>query len=547
MDFDYDYLIVGSGFGGSVAALRLAEKGYRVAVMEEGRRWRASDFPRTNWQLHRWFWLPALRLRGFFTMRFFRHMVVLRGKAVGGGSITYANTLLEPLASVWSQGTWAGLEQWSEALRPHYATARRMLGVVTNPLLAAADLRLQQMAIRAGVGDSFYPTQVGVYFGTGQPDETQPSDPFFGGKGPDRSPCTGCGGCMVGCRHGAKNTLDQNYLWFAEELGAKVFAETRVEDVRPLDGKADGAAGFLVTARSLAPGSGGAIKQLRSRAVVFAASSLGTQDLLFRLRANGSLPRISAALGKGVRTNAESLIGIRFPGSKEDLSRGIAIGSGIYLDSCTNVEATRYPAGSDAMALLTALLARSGSGWRRWLLCLSALLRLLVTRPWTALRILSPFGFARQTMILLCMQTLEGQLTMRYRRRPWWPFSRGLSTHGEKIPTYIPLANRFAEQAAREFGGVAMTSLPEILFDVPMTAHCIGGAVMGATPGEGVCDHQGRVFHYRNLLICDGSILAANLGVNPALTITALAEYIMRHIPDAAWQSEEGREEVQPA
>ena len=547
MDFDYDYLIIGSGFGGSVAALRLAEKGYRVAVMEEGRRWSAQDFPRTNWNFHRWFWLPALHLRGFFSMRFFRHMVVLQGKAVGGGSITYANTLLEPPASVWSQGAWAGLEQWHQALRPHYATARKMLGVVTNPLLAAADLRLQQMAIRAGAGDSFYATEVGVYFGAGRPEDARPSDPFFAGKGPERMPCTGCGGCMVGCRHGAKNTLDQNYLWFAEKLGARIFAETRVVDVRPLDDQPDGAAGYLVTTRSRAPGKGRTRTQVRARAVVFAASSLGTQELLFRLRAHGSLPRISAALGKGVRTNAESLIGIRFPGSTEDLSRGIAIGSGIYLDACTHIEATRYPAGSDAMALMTALMAHGAPGWRRWLLSLAALLRLFATRPWTALRILSPFGFARQTMILLCMQTLEGQINMRYGRRIWWPFWRRLATHGKKIPTFIPLANQFAEQAARELGGVAMTSLPEILFNVPMTAHCIGGASMAAAPEQGVCDHRGRVFHYRNLLICDGSMIAANLGVNPSLTITALAEYIMSHIPDAAPAPDTSKTEVKPA
>ncbi len=537
MQVDFDFVIIGSGFGGSVAALRLAEKGYSVAVMEQGRRWTPENLPKTNWQLRRWLWLPALGLRGFFGMRFFRHLVVLHGNAVGGGSITYANTLLTPPETVWSQGSWAGLMDWRRVLPPHYATARRMLGVTQNPMLADADLRLRQMATEAGVGDSFYPTDVGVFFAdNGElPGATHP-DPYFGGDGPERSTCIGCGGCMVGCRYGAKNTLDRNYLYLAERRGAKILAETKVVDVRPLEQGDDGSSGYRVETQSLAEGSGSRRSSFLCRGVVVAASSLGTQDLLFRLKEAGSLPRISDALGRGVRTNAESLIGIRFPGSAVDLSKGISIGSGIYLNDHTHVEATRYPDGSDVMGLMTTLLARGRPGWTRWMACIGALLKLLVLRPRTALRILSPVGFARESMILLCMQTIEGTLTMKLGRTPWWPFSRQLVTQGEKVPTYIPAANEFAAEAAKSMGGVALTSLTEILFNIPMTAHCIGGAVMAKGPAEGVCDAEGRVFGYRNLYLCDGSVIAANLGVNPALTITALAEHAMSHIPAVSEQ-----------
>ncbi|MGA8940092.1 MAG: GMC family oxidoreductase [Acidobacteriaceae bacterium] len=535
---DFDFVIIGSGFGGSVAALRLAEKGYRVAVMEQGRRWAPESLPKTNWELSRWLWAPALGLRGFFGMRFFRHMVVLHGNAVGGGSITYANTLLTPPETVWSQGSWAGLMDWERVLPQHYATARRMLGVTRNPLLSDADLRLKEMATAAGVGHTFYRTDVGVFFGEeGDLPGTAHPDPYFGGEGPERSTCIGCGGCMVGCRFGAKNTLDLNYLYLAERRGVQIFAETKVVDVRPHAEDDDGRSGYRVETVSLGEASRRVRRSFLCRGVVFAASSLGTQELLFRLKEAGALPQISDALGRGVRTNAESLIGIRFPGSTVDLSKGIAIGSGMYLDRHTHIEATRYPDGSDAMGLLTTLLARGRPGWTRWFGCIAALLKMMLSRPRTALRVLSPRGFARESMILLCMRTLEGTLTMRLKRRPWWPFSKQLVTVGDGIPACIPEANDFAARAAASMGGVAVTSLTEILFNIPMTAHCIGGAVMGRGPADGVCDGVGRVFGYRNLYICDGSVIAANLGVNPALTITALAEHAMSQVPAASEQT----------
>jgi cholesterol oxidase len=538
-DLDVDYVVIGSGFGGSVSALRLAEKGYRVAVIEQGWRWTPDTLPTTNWRLSRWLWAPSLGMHGFFGMRFFRHVVVLHGNAVGGGSITYAQTLLEPPSSVWREGAWAGLEDWERIMPAHYATARRMLGVTTNRRLAAADFRLRDMAKSVGVGDSFYATDVGVFFGEeGDALGKTYADPYFGGEGPDRHACIGCGGCMVGCRYGAKNTLDLNYLYLAEKLGAAIIEQTRAVDVRPIGDASDGCDGYVVTTRK-----GGVSARLRCKGVVFAASSLGTQDLLFRLRESGALPAISLVLGHGVRTNAESLIGIRFPGSTEDLSRGVAIGSGIYIDAHTHIEATRYPAGSDVMGLLTTVMAKGRHRRTSWLFMV---LHMLLTRPRALFRLVRTKDWARESMILLCMQTLDGQLTMRLGRRWFWPFRRRLVTEGPRIPTFIPAANAFAMKAAEVTGGVPMTSLSEIFLDIPMTAHCLGGAVMGRDAGTGVCDSRGRIHGYRNLYVCDGSVLSANLGVNPSLTITAIAEHVMSHVAAVSPISAEGTSAARP-
>jgi cholesterol oxidase len=533
---EFDFVVIGSGFGGSVSALRLAEKGYRVAVLEQGRRWTPEDLPRTNWNLARWVWRPALGLRGFFNMRFFRHVVVLHGCAVGGGSITYGNTLLVPPEHVWQQGSWAGLGEWQKEMPAHYECAKRMLGVTVNRRLGPVDHRLQEMAKVVGAESTFYPTDVGVFFGPeGATPGTSHDDPYFGGEGPSRKSCIGCGGCMVGCPHDAKNTLDKNYLFLAERRGAKVFPETKVVDVRPAGNK-DGTDGYIIETVSTAVGGKKQRKQMRARGIVFAASSLGTQELLFQLRECGSLPAISLALGQRVRTNAESLIAVRFPGSKLDLSEGIGIGSGLHIDAHTHIEAVRYPKGSDSMGLMTTVMTLGRPGWTRVFTWIGTLAKQLLTHPVTTLRAMSPFGFARETMIFLCMQTLDGHLTMRW-ERPWfWPFKKTLMTHGQPIPTFIPAANDFAVKAARATGGIAQTTLSEILLNVPMTAHCMGGAAMGRNAAEGVCDGQNRVFGYRNMYVCDGSMLGANLGVNPSLTITALTERAMSKIPDAQHQ-----------
>ncbi len=526
MAHDFDYVVIGSGFGGSVSACRLAEKGYSVAVIEMGRRWTASDFPKTTWNLRRWLWRPGMKLFGFYNMRPFKHVVVLCGNAVGGGSITYANTMLVPPDSVWGEGSWSGLSDWAREMPAHYATARHMLGVTENKILGDADTMLHEMAKEQGVGDSFYRTDVAVFFGSpgGKEGAQADPDPYFGGEGPPRSPCVGCGGCMVGCRFNAKNTLDKNYLYFAEKRGAKVIDETRVVDLRPIEG--DGEAGYTLTAERSTAWFRKQRTTITARHVVLAASALGSMDLLLRMKQNGALPNLSERLGCDVRTNSESLIGVRFPGRKFDMSKGIAIGSGIHLDRFTHIEATRYSKGSDILGLMATMLV-TGRGWRRIFAWMWSALR----HPIKFWRAGWPFGFARQTLILLVMQTIDATLRMRLRRRWFWPFAKLLCSDGDRIPTNIPAANAFAQRAADKFGGVAITSTTEILFDLPMTAHCIGGCVMGKDAAHGVIDQEHRVFGYRNLFVIDGAAVGANLGVNPSFTITALAERAMALIP----------------
>ena len=529
---DFDFVVIGSGFGGSVSALRLVEKGYRVAVMEMGRRWTPQDFPHSSWSLHRWIWRPRLGLRGFFDMRFFRHATIFHGCAVGGGSITYAGTSLIPPDKVWQTGSWTGLADWKTEMPRHYSTATRMLGLTDNKILGPADYLLKKAAENSGVAGTFYHTKLAVL----EPSEGEPAgkevlDPFFDGEGPVRATCIACGGCMLGCRYRAKNTLDLNYLYLAEKHGVQLFAETKVVDVKPRDGTVNGSAGYEVgTIRSTAwfrhkP------RRFTTHGVVFSASALGTMELLFRLKEDGSLPAISPQLGKHVRTNSESLIGARAPGSRDDLSQGVAIGSGVYIDEHTHIEAVRYPGGSDSLSFLTTILTDGRPGPRRIALWLKNVFAALLRHPIKTLRLLQPFGFARESVILLCMQAVENHIEMQW-ERPWfWPFRKFLVSRGNKVPTYIPQANDFAKKFAQLTGGTALSMLPEILFDVPGTAHCIGGCAIADSPEHGVVDSQHRVFGYKNMFICDGSVIAANLGVNPSLTITALAERAMSFIP----------------
>lgn len=533
-EFDFDFLVVGSGFGGSVSALRLVEKGYKVAVMEMGRRWSPSDFPRTSWSIHRWFWHPRIGLRGFFKMRFFHHVTIYHGCAVGGGSITYGATSLPAPERVWDSGSWVGLADWKTEMPRHYETASRMLGVTENKILGPADDLLKKTAEAVGCGGTFYRTRVAIFQpAAGESGGQNFADPFFGGHGPERTTCTACGGCIMGCRHGAKNSLDLNYLYLAEKTGARVFPETRVIDVKPLGGATDGSSGYEVRTVRSSAWIRRSPRRFTCRSVVFAASSLGTMELLFSLRQKRSLPAISPELGKHVRTNSESLIGARVPRSPDDLSQGIGIGSGVYIDEHTHIEAVRYPRGSDTMSLLTTILTDGRPGAGRIALWLKNLIWSVLRHPLKSFRMFNPKGWARESVILLCMQALEGQIEMDW-KRPWfWPFKKFLVSRGQKVPTYIPQANEFAKKFAQVAGGTAMSTLPEIFFNVPGTAHCIGGCVIADSPARGVVDHQHRVFGYKNMYVCDGSVIAANLGVNPSLTITALAERAMTFIPPA--------------
>ena len=521
--FDFDYLIIGSGFGGSVSAHRLTEKAYSVGVLEMGKRYGPGDFPMTNWNLRKHYWAPLFKLHGILRMLVFRHVFVLSGVGVGGGSLVYASTSLVPKDAVWDDPKWASLNDWKSVMPKYYQIAKRMLGVVPNPYMGDTDRVLRDAAIEHGVGNSFAPTNVSIYFG--KPGVTVP-DPFFGGKGPSRTGCTFCGGCMVGCRHGGKNTLDKNYLYFAEKQGAEVIAETTVMDVRPIGAKSDGTDGYEVQTIQSTRWFGSKRRVFRARGVVFSAGVLGTVNLLMHCKASGSLPNLSNQLGNYVRTNSESIIAVRLADKSKNMSDGIAIGSAIHLDDHTHVEAVRYPQGSDSIWGLTTAMTYGRPGARR----IAAWTWNLARHPLRAMRNVLPFEFAKSSIILLVMQTVDSHIKMQLLRSRVNPFKKVLNTVGKNIPTYIPQANRFAENMAKRFLGISLTSLTEIFLNIPTTAHILGGAAMGADASTGVIDGENRVHGYKNMLVCDGSMIGANLGVNPSLTITAMTEHAMSKV-----------------
>ena len=524
--YDYDFIIIGSGFGGSVSAHRLTEKGYKVGILEMGKRYRQQDFPKNNWDLPRYLWAPLLKLHGFFRMVVFKHAFVLSGVGVGGGSLVYANTLLVPPEKVWDDPKWKSLKNWKDVMPAFYETAKKYLGVTRNPYMGTADRMLKEAAETQGFGETYYHTDVGVYFG--EKGKTVP-DPYFGGEGPERTGCQLCGGCMVGCRHGAKNTLDKNYLYFAEKNGAEVIPETMVVDVKPINGKADGSDGYEIHTKRSTRWFGKEKRVFRCRGLVFSAGVLGTVKLLMTCRESGSLPHLSSQLGEFVRTNSESIIGLRVDDKSLDVGEGIAIGSGIHIDENTHIEAVRYPKGSDSLWGLTTILTHGKPGITRIFTWMLTLLR----HPLVAIKNSHPFGWAKSTIILLVMQTLDNHIQMKLRRSWLNPFKKTLATHGPPVPTFIPQANQFLEKMTKQFPGAPVTSLTEIFLNVPTTAHILGGAAMGNDAQSGVIDGENRVYNYQNMYVCDGSMIGANLGVNPSLTITAMSEHAMSHIAPA--------------
>ena len=521
--FDADFVIVGSGFGGSVSALRLVAKGYRVLVLEAGRRWRTGEFPKTNWLLHKFLWLPQLGFYGIQRITLLKNVLVLSGAGVGGGSLVYANTLLEPPDTFFRDPSWAGLEDWKVELAPHYAEAKRMLGATPSRFLGPGDRTLREVADELGVGDTFHQPDVAVYFG--EPGKAA-ADPFFDGAGPERVGCVFCGGCMVGCNYGAKNTLDKNYLYLAEEAGAVVQPLTTVTGLSP---HPDG--GYEVTTRRTGP-FGRRGRPLRARKVVLAGGVLGTVPLLLDCKRRGLLPALSPRLGDYVRTNSEAIVGALSRRADASNSRGIAITSGFYTDAHTHVEIVRYGEGQDAMGRLGTLMVDGvGGRLRRFARFVAAVLR----NPIDFLRTQKPWGWAKRTVILLVMQSVDNHLRVKLVRPWWWPFGQRLVSElppGQTTPpTYIPVANLVARRVAEKTDGIALGSINEVLLDAPTTAHILGGCRMGASAEEGVIGSDHQVFNYPGLYVCDGSAISANLGVNPSLTITAMTELAMSKIP----------------
>ncbi|AMG84614.1 MULTISPECIES: GMC oxidoreductase [Microbacterium] len=526
--FDEDVVIVGSGFGGSVAAFRLTEKGYRVRVFEAGRRFADEDFAKTSWDVRRYLWVPALGCFGVQRIHRLPHVMILAGAGVGGGSLNYANTLYEPGAAFFADPQWASIRDWRTALAPHYATARRMLGVVDRyPHDGPVERIMAGAAEDLGVGATFRRAPVGVWFG--EPGK-RVADPFFGGEGPERTGCTLCGNCMVGCRVGAKNTLVKNYLALAERRGAVIEPLRTVTEVRELP---DG--GFSVTTRRSGAWFRRREQTVIAREVVLAAGTWGTQQLLHRMKASGALPRISDAVGRLTRTNSEALDGavaVRVP-ERVELARGVAITTSFHVDDRTHVENVRYGPGSNLMGALATVLV---PGDRALPGRLAALAGQVLRRPVQALRLASLRRWSERGIIALVMQTADNSLTLSLRRRLGRTRLTSAQGHGAPNPSHLPEAHRAARAIAARLqreGGVptaARGSWPEV-FGIPLTAHFLGGAVISGAPEEGVVDEYQRVWGHPGLHVVDGAAVPANPGVNPSLTITALAEHALSHWP----------------
>jgi cholesterol oxidase len=523
MQPDFDVLIIGSGFGGSVTALRLTEKGYRVGVLEAGRRFTDEEFAKTSWNLRKFLWMPKLGMYGIQRIHLLKNVMILAGAGVGGGSLNYANTLYVPPEPFFADRQWSHITDWRAELMPHYDQAQRMLGVVNNPTFTDADRIVKEVADDMGVGDSWVPTPVGVFFGpdgTKTPGKTVP-DPYFGGAGPERTGCIECGSCMTGCRYGAKNTLVKNYLGLAESAGAEVHPMTTVTGFQQ---RADGT-WEVRTART------GRLLRRERRSftaahLVLAAGTFGTQKLLFKMRDKGKLPKLSDKLGVLTRTNSESIVGAATlqVAPDLDLTHGVAITSSIHPTSDTHIEPVRYGKGSNAMGLLQTLMTDGagpqGTDVPRW----KQLLDQAREDPRGILRMLNPRHWSERTVIALVMQHLDNSITT-FTKRGKLGYRRYSSKqgHGEPNPTWIPVGNEVTRRIAKKIDGVAGGTWGE-LFNIPLTAHFLGGAAIGDSAEHGVIDPYQRVYGYPSLYVVDGAAVSANLGVNPSLSITAQAE-----------------------
>jgi cholesterol oxidase len=528
-NYDFDYLIIGSGFGGSVSATRLSEKGYSVGILEQGKRFRDHDFAVTNWNLRKYLWAPILKCFGIQNISLFKNVMVLGGTGVGGGSLVYANTLMKPSDSFFNAPSWKDLADWKNELEPHYQTASRMLGATPNPNQTPADKMLHEIANEMGRGHTYKTVNVGVFFGEAG---KKVSDPYFKGEGPDRVGCTQCGGCMVGCRYGAKNTLEKNYLYFAEKFGAKILPERKVKNIRPINGMPE--KGYEIETIASTAWFRKDPQVFRAKKVIVSAGVLGSLRLLLKCKyQTKSLPNLSDQLGQQVRTNNEALVGITESSSKRvnDHSRGIAITSIFHPDDHTHVEPVRYSKGSNLMSLLGAPMIDGDAPLLRPFKLLWTLFRY----PLQTLNILWKKRWSEKSIILLVMQTLDYKMKFQLGRNLFTLFRKDLVTKLDKgafrMPTYIPIGNEVARLFSKKINGVPQNAVNEVLLNIPTTAHILGGCPIGGSAQQGVIDTKQEVFNYPGLYICDGSAIPANLGVNPSLTITAMTERAMSLIP----------------
>jgi len=520
---DYDVIIIGSGFGGSVPALRLSEKGYRVAVLEQGRRVSADDMRAADRSLRRLFWIPRIGFRGFFVQHFFKHVGIVGGVGVGGGSLVYAAVLLKPGDSFFDDRSWAGLGiDWKEELKAPFETAAAMLGRTLNPYHGKMDDWLESTARAMGAGDTFGPVPQGIYFGEAG---RTVRDPFFQGAGPDRTGCTRCGGCLTGCSEGSKNSLDKNYLFLAEKLGAKIFSERRAISIRPLQGS-----GYEV--QTVSPlNRRDSHPPISARCVIVAAGVVGTLDLLFKCRDElRTLPKISSALGDLVRTNSEAIVAALSPNPTDDLTNGTAISSHFYPNAHTHITQNRFPPGYDFMRWYMGPLTDGTGAFSRALRSIAGIL----FRPVRTIGTLFARNWHKRITVLTVMQNHDSRIAFRRGRRPFWPFSPLLHSRrgpGGATPTYIPEANEAARRLAEQIGGTPLNNVLESIGNASVTAHILGGCAIAAAPEAGVIDTNHEVFGYPGLFVTDASAIPANVGVNPSLTIAALAERFSARFP----------------
>ncbi len=525
MKYDFDYLIVGSGFGGSVSALRLSQKGYKVLVVEKGRWFKAIDFPKSNWNLKNWLWMPAFRFYGIMKISILRHVAILSGTGVGGGSLVYANTLPIPKPSFFNSGSWTGLADWESELNPFYQQALNMLGATENPKLYDGDIALKELSEKLDLKDGFEPTHVAVYFGK---PEVSVKDPYFGGEGPDRAGCNFCGACMTGCRYEAKNTLDKNYLYLAQKKGAEIVAEHEVIKVVPLDGH-KGSTGYRIVIQT-SNGLRKKRKEITTKGVVFSGGVMGTIKLLLQQKVK-SLPNLSDKLGDDIRTNNETLVSVSTLDKSIDVSKGIAIGSILHTDENSHLEIVRYAKGSGFWKILH--LPYTTGRWlsTRFLKLIYRLFRFF----YSYFRIYLINDWAKSTAVLLFMQTID--TTLKFKQNFAGRLVSSIN-QGKKPSPDIPESIALTKEYSQIINGKPSSFVLEALGGIPSTAHILGGAVMGSDVSTGVIDKYNRVFGYDNMFVIDGSMISANPGVNPALSITAIAERAIHNIPAKDTQSE---------